>query len=75
MDKATTEEAVAYVIIQEIVRSKYALAVALGIRPIMINNYLKGTRMGWAIAERFKELYNIEITDIYDNRARMTNVG
>ena len=65
-----TKQAVLKVLTTKVVRSKYALAQALGIRPLMINNYLtKGTRMGTATAAKFEELYSITIADVYDNRS------
>ena len=46
--------------------SKYKLAQELGVRPIMISNYLKqGTKMGKATAERFTAKFDITISDIY----------
>lgn len=64
-----TKEAVQHVLATEKVRSKYALAKVLQVNAIMINNYLNRTRMGTATAERFKQAFNITITDVYDNRS------
>lgn len=45
--------------------SKYALAKALGVRPIMIDHYLNGSRMKQGQADKFKELFDIELDDVY----------
>jgi len=53
-------------VLKETGMSKYRLAKELGIQPIMINNYLKKTRMGKVTAERFELIFNIRIKDVYD---------
>ena len=45
--------------------SKYALAKALGVRPIMVDHYLNGSRMKQGQADKFKELFDIELDDVY----------
>jgi len=45
--------------------SKYALAKALGVRPIMIDHYLNGSRMKQGQADKFKEVFDIELSDVY----------
>ncbi len=45
--------------------SKYALAKALGVRPIMIDHYLHGSRMKQGQADKFKDLFDIELDDVY----------
>lgn len=61
----TTKEAVEYVL-REHELSKYSLAINhLKVRPIMINNYLNGTRMGEETATRFKDIFGIIITDVF----------
>lgn len=71
MQSLTTKEAVKYVLINNLVNSKYHLAKLLSIEPIMINNYLKkNTRMGVETAATINELFNIVITDVYDSRSK-----
>jgi len=75
MKQHSTQMAVFEVLANNLVRSKYAMAKALGVQPIMINNYMhKGTRMSTDTANKFTELYQIEITDIYDNRSKVNEV-
>jgi predicted transcriptional regulator len=59
-----TKEAV-QTILKENRWSKYRLAKQLGVRPIMIDNYLKTTRLGGENADKFKSRFDIEITDAY----------
>lgn len=46
--------------------TKYAVAKQLGVRPIMIDHYLNGSRMKQDTADRFQELFGYEITDVYN---------
>lgn len=62
-----TKNAVAKVLKEEDI-SKYRMAKDLDKQPIMIDNYLKGTRMGVKTAEKFLTLYGVEISDAYTNR-------
>lgn len=51
--------------------SMYRLAKHLKLQPIMIKNYIaKGTRMSGRTACKFKELYGITISDVYNARTR-----
>lgn len=66
--KLDTKAAVMHVLISKD-WSKYRLAQEMGVRPIMIDNYLKkGTRMSEATATRFEDNFGIEIIDVYTNR-------
>lgn len=64
MIELTTKEAVLKVL-EDTSKSKYWLAGILGRRPIMINNYLKGTRMSESTASIMLEKFSIKITDVY----------
>lgn len=64
-----TRQAVKYLLDNNLVTSKYALAQILGMQPIMIDNYLKkGTRMGELPSEIMHIAFNIIITDTYRKR-------
>ena len=65
MSKMTTMEAVLHVLSINKGMSKYALAGRLGRRPIMVDNWLNGTRMGGETADRFEDTFGIEITNAY----------
>lgn len=67
MQKLTTKEAVIFVLRDKDI-SKYRLAQTLGIQPIMVDNYMNNTRMGKKTADKFETLYDIEISDVYNNR-------
>lgn len=60
-----TKDAVHHVLVTTR-KSKYRLARDLGVAPIMIDNYLNGTRMGVERAKTFLDLFNIVIEDVYD---------
>jgi len=66
----TGVEAIKYVADHFGVPSKYALAKALSgdgltVQPIQITNYLAGTRMSKKVADRFYEVYDVTISDVY----------
>jgi len=68
MEKLTTKKAV-MLVLKDTKRSKYWLAQQLEVQPIMISNYLRPvrpSRMGIKTAELFKQLFTIEITDVYN---------
>lgn len=69
-----TKEAVSFVLNAKGL-TKYALAKSLGSAPVSVNQWLRGTRMSAAKAEKFKQLYIIEIEDTYDSKATPTNNG
>lgn len=67
----TGAEAIRYVADVFNVPSMYAMArdlsdETLNVQPIQIKNYLTGTRMSKKVADRFKELYDVIITDAFD---------
>lgn len=67
MTKLTTKQAVLKVL-RDMHWSKYKLAQEMGVRPIMISNYLKDekpTKMSGRTADRFEDTFGIEITDAY----------
>lgn len=71
MLKLTTRKAVIKVL-QDNRWSNYRLAQELGLRPIMITNYLrehKPSKMSSRTALNFERLFDIEITDPFDPRA------
>jgi len=71
--KLTTKDAVMHTLVSR-GWSKYRLAQELGVRPIMIDNYLKkGTKMGEKTATRFEDTLGIEITDTYNPKAKVQN--
>lgn len=47
--------------------TKYALAKSLGVAPVSVNQWLRGTRMSTAVAKRFRILYTIDIENTYDS--------
>jgi len=56
--------------------TKYALAKALNCAAaVSVNQWLRGTRMSYTIAEKFKTLYGIEIDDYYDTKATSNRDG
>lgn len=57
-----TADAVATVL-GERMFSKYRLAQSLGAAAASVNQWLAGTRMSKAYADKFKEQYSIEVTD------------
>ena len=68
--RMTTKEAIEYVADHYNVPSMYTLAKSLSdekltVQPIQISNYIKGRKMKKAIADRFREVYDIEITDVF----------
>jgi len=72
MEVMTTKEAVMHVLSFELVQSKYALAKhVLGVQPIMIDNYMKNTKMSTATAEKFLDQFDIAISDAYDGRSKL----
>lgn len=60
-----TAEAIRKILL-ETGKSKYRLSKDLEIAPIMIDNYLKGTRMGIKTYSRFIAKWDIKIDDVYD---------
>ncbi|AFV51110.1 DNA binding protein [Vibrio phage VPMS1] len=44
--------------------TKYRLAMSLGLAPVSINQYLRGTCMSQATADKFKQVYGITVTDV-----------
>lgn len=46
-------------------RTKYNIAKTIDVQPIMIDRYLKGTKMKAPTAKRMKLAFDIDITDIY----------
>ena len=57
-----TKVAVAFVLKRHKL-SKYALAQQMGAAPPSIDQWLKKTRMSKAYAEKFYELYKVQIVD------------
>ena len=45
--------------------SKYAFAKSLGAYPVSVNQWLRGTRMSEAFADKFEESYGIKINDTF----------
>ena len=74
-----TKDAILQVLSGRAAPSKYALAKAIGVRPIMVSHYLTGSRMKQGTADKFQEIFGIEITDVYsptqDALARMKTDG
>lgn len=61
-----TREAILLVLEREGI-TKYRLAKDLGIAStVSVNQWLRGTRMSVLVAERFKTVYSITISDTYD---------
>ena len=69
MLELTTKEAVLKVLSDNPSLSKYRLAQLLGVRPIMINNYIrevKPCKMSVATAVKFHLAFAVHISDIYN---------
>ena len=65
MRRMTTKEAVQTVLSEKGI-SRYRLAKLLGRKPIMADNWLKkNTHMSGETADRFFNIFNIEISDAY----------
>ena len=60
-----TKDAILHVLSGRAAPSKYALAKAIGVRPIMIDHYLNGSRMKQGTADSFTSVFDIEISDVY----------
>ena len=60
-----TKDAVLQVLSGRAAPSKYALAKAIGVRPIMVSHYLTGSRMKQGTADKFTNVFDIEISDVY----------
>lgn len=67
MLKLATGEAVAKVLKMKNI-SKYKMAQQIGVSPIMISNYLSGSKMRQKIADTFETYYGIEISDVFTGR-------
>lgn len=65
--KLTTKSAVEYLVNHKGL-SKYRVAKMLNVDPPRVNSWSKGTRMSYSIAPLFLQVFNIEVTDIYDSR-------
>ena len=61
MIELTTKAAIEHVLSSG--ASKYSVAKLLALSPIMVNNYLKGTKMSHATASKMEALFGIKITD------------
>lgn len=46
--------------------TKYGLGKSLGMSATSVEQWLKGTRMSRKTADKFNELYDIEINDVYE---------
>lgn len=75
----TAKEAILYVSYSNSkYSSMYSIAKALSgdglkVHTVQISNYLKGTRMSRKVAERFEEVFDIEITDVWDTSSLRRN--
>lgn len=69
-----TKEAVEFVLNAKGL-TKYALAKSLGVAPVSVNQWLRGTRMSASKAMLFKELYFIEIENTYDSVSTSNNAS
>lgn len=45
--------------------TKYRIGKSIGVSPTSIEQYLRGTKPTKAIAERFKAIHGIEITEVH----------
>ena len=64
-----TQDALLNVLSRRDAPTKYAVAQLLKVQPIMIDHYLNGSRMRQDKAELFQEIFDIEITDVYNPTA------
>ncbi len=69
-----TKEAVEFVLNAKGL-TKYALAKSLKSAPVSVNQWLRGTRMSASKAMLFKQLYFIEIENVYDTISASTRVS
>lgn len=69
-----TKEAVEFILASKGL-TKYALAKSLRVAPVSVNQWLRGTRMSTAVAERFKTLYIINIENTYDSSSVSSRNG
>ena len=70
-----TKEAIFHVL-QETKVSKYRLAMQLGVRPIMINHYIRSVKpckMSKLTADKFEDIFDIKIIDMYNPIKGMTH--
>jgi DNA-binding transcriptional regulator YdaS (Cro superfamily) len=58
----TTKEAVTHVLKSTGI-TKYKLAQKLGAHPPSVDQWLRRTRMSKAYADKFNELFNVQVTD------------
>jgi ribosome-binding protein aMBF1 (putative translation factor) len=68
MTEMTMYEAVVH-LINDRGLSRYYIAKRMQIQPIMVRNWLNGTRPRQETANRFAELFNIKITNVYRAKA------
>jgi hypothetical protein len=61
-----TNEAILKILSMRDGPTKYALSKVLSVQPIMIDHYLNGSRMKQEKAGIINEVFDIEITDVYD---------
>lgn len=67
MIELTTKKAVEYLMQQG--HSKYRISKFLGVQPIMVLHYAKGTaRMSTVNANKMQQLFGIFITDAYQRK-------
>lgn len=69
-----TKEAIEFVLNTKTI-TKYALAKSLGVAPVSVNQWLRGTRMSASKAELFKKVYLIEIENSYDTKRTSSGDG
>lgn len=74
----TSKEAILHVTDLHQIPSLYRLAKELSheelkVSVTQISNYLRGTRMSRKVADRFLDLYEVTISDVYDNSVLRRN--
>lgn len=67
----TAAEAIEYVAYVHKIKSLYEIAKALStkdlnVQPIQISNYREGSKMSSKVADRFKDVYGITISDVHN---------
>lgn len=77
-ERMNTKDAINHVSETHNIQSMYQMGKELSddkltVTTTQIRNYLRGTRMSKKVADRFEQVFDITITDAYDNSALRRN--
>ncbi len=78
LDNMTSKEAIDFVMDKFGIQSLYKLSKELTHEELKVtitqlSNYSRGTRMSKKVADRFSELYDVVISDVFDSTALRRN--